>query len=268
LSPERNILLGKAHGIDPTQVPTFGDVTGTEEITAVRQHNSVFHSILKLVPWDVFNEAIERHAAQDCARSFTHRRHLGAMLDAQLAGSASLRDIESGLSSHANRLYHVHATPARRASLAEANRNRPVAVFADLLGVLIQRAHRTLRRSMDGLTYLIDSTSLPLNALSRGWARFSAHMCGAKLHVVYDPTADCPVYTAFSAANVNDITAAKAIPIVAKATYVFDLGYYDYAWWADLDAAGCRFVTRLKKNTPLMVTGAKPVTPGGRSCPT
>ncbi len=29
--------------------------------------------------------------------------------------------------------------------------------------------------------------------------------------------------------------------------------YYDYAWWAGLDAAGCRFVTRLKKNTPFTV---------------
>jgi hypothetical protein len=88
-------------------------------------------------------------------------------------------------------------------------------------------------------------------------------VCGAKLHVVYDPDADCPVYTAFSAANLNDITAAKAIPIVAQATYVFDLGYYDFAWWAKLDAANCRFVTRLKKNTPLTVTATRPVPAGG-----
>jgi hypothetical protein len=32
---------------------------------------------------------------------------------------------------------------------------------------------------------------------------------------------------------------------------VFDLGYYDYGWWAELDKAGCRMVTRLKVNTPL-----------------
>ena len=41
------------------------------------------------------------------------------------------------------------------------------------------------------------------------------------------------------------------MPIDAGATYVFDLGYYDYAWWARLDEAGCRIVTRFKKNTPL-----------------
>ena len=35
------------------------------------------------------------------------------------------------------------------------------------------------------------------------------------------------------------------------ATYVFDLGYYDYGWWAKLDTAGCRIVTRLKADTKL-----------------
>jgi hypothetical protein len=263
LNPERNILLYKAHGIDSTQLPTFGDVTGPEEINAVRQHNSVFHSILKLLPWDEFHRAIERHEAKDRARGFSHRSHLVAMLYAQLAGSVSLRDVEAGLSSHANRLYHVHATPPKRATLAEANSNRPVEIFSDLLAVLIQRSHRKLRQSLDGVTYLIDSTGLALNALSHEWAQFSAKVCGAKLHVVYDPNADCPVYTAFSPANVNDITAAKAMPIVPKATYVFDLGYYDYAWWAALDDAECRIVTRFKKNTQLTVTRTQPVAEGG-----
>ena len=35
------------------------------------------------------------------------------------------------------------------------------------------------------------------------------------------------------------------------ASSVFDLGYYDFAWWAALDAAGWRIVTRFKSNTPL-----------------
>ena len=229
----------------------------------MRQYHSVFHSILKLVPWDEFDRAIERHDAKDRARDFTHRSHLVAMLYAQFAGAVSLREIEAGLSSHANRLYHVHATPAKRATLAEANSNRPAGIFSDLLAVMIQQSHRKLRQSMDGVTYLIDSTGLALNALSSRWAQFSAKVCGAKLHVVYDPDADCPVYTAFSAANVNDITAAQAMPIVPKATYVFDLGYYDYAWWAKLDNAGCRIVTRLKKNTGLTVSRTQPVAEDG-----
>jgi IS4 transposase len=43
------------------------------------------------------------------------------------------------------------------------------------------------------------------------------------------------------------------MPIEPGMTYVYDLGYYDYGWWAELDDAGCRFVTRLKKNTPFAI---------------
>ena len=58
-----------------------------------------------------------------------------------------------------------------------------------------------------------------------------------------------PVYMAVTAANVNDITAAQAMPIEAGASCVFDLGYYDYgikaryrtprylSAWAKLDVA-------------------------------
>lgn len=46
--------------------------------------------------------------------------------------------------------------------------------------------------------------------------------------MVYDPDADCPLNLGVSAANVNDITAAKDMPIDAGATNVFDLGYYDF----------------------------------------
>jgi transposase len=257
------ISLFEAHGIDSTRGPTFGDVTGHEEVNTVPHDNSVFHAILKLLPHDDLELSVERHGAAHQARDFSFKSQFVAMLYAQLSGASSLREIEAGMRSHANRLYHLGVRPAPRTTLADANRQRPVAVFSDLLGVMIERAHRRLRRVMDGATYLIDSTSLMLNQRSADWAGFSAKACGAKLHVIYDPDADCPIYAAISAANVNDITAAQTMPIVAGATYVYDLGYYDYAWWTELDAAGCRIVTRLKRNTPLAVTETRAVEPGG-----
>jgi hypothetical protein len=77
------------------------------------------------------------------------------------------------------------------------------------------------------------------------------------------PLADQPIYAAVTAAKVNDITVAQAMPIEPGATYVFDLGYYDYRWWAALDAAGCRIVTRFKANTPLACVAEMPVAEGG-----
>ena len=53
------------------------------------------------------------------------------------------------------------------------------------------------------------------------------------------------------------------MPIEAGATYVFDLGDYDYGWWAKMDQAGCRIVTRFKSNTPLTVTAELEVPANG-----
>ncbi len=44
---------------------------------------------------------------------------------------------------------------------------------------------------------------------------------------------------------------------------MFDLGYYDYGWWAKLDGAGCRIVTRFKSNTPLRAIEQRPIAKDG-----
>ena len=217
----------------------------------MRHDNSVLHQILKQVPWSRFDRLVEEQGADKHVRRLTTKSQFVAMLYGQLSGASSLREIVTGLQSHRQRLYHLGAAPAKRSTLSDANLLRSAEVFVALLGAMMSQAHRGLRRALADTTYLIDSTGLRLDERSADWARFSAGVCGAKLHVIYDPDADQPIYAAISAANVNDITAAKEMPIEPGATYVFDLGYYDYRWWARLDEAGCRIVTRFKKNTPL-----------------
>jgi hypothetical protein len=233
-----------------------------EGIGAVRHQNSVFHDLLKRLPWSAFDALVAEHGADARVRRLPTKSQFIALLYAQLAGAVSLREIVTGLRSQAARLYHLGARPVCRSTLAEANAQRPSAVFAELFAHMLLCADRGLRRSVGEATFLIDSTPLPLDARSVGWARFSAQACGAKLHVIFDPDAERPIYAAISAANVNDITAAHAMPITPGATYVYDLGYYDYAWWAELDAAGCRIVTRLKRNTPISVIETLPLPAG------
>ena len=221
------------------------------------------HAILQQVPWDEFERLCAAHGADQWARGFSSRSQLVALLYAQVAGAASLRDIEAGMSSHADRLHGLAVVPARRSTLAEALRQRPAGLFADLFAVMVAQAGRGLRRDLDGTAlHLVDATTLPLDSRSLGWARFSAHACGAKLHVIYDAGAEAPIFAAVSASTLNDITAAQAMPVTPGATDVFDLGYYDYAWWARLDAAGCRIVTRLKANTLLRETQDQPLPTG------
>jgi Transposase DDE domain/Domain of unknown function (DUF4372) len=231
-------------------------------INTVQHQNIVFHGLLKHIPWSIHDRLVDQHNADWDERVVKTRAHLIAMLYAQFCGVRSLREIESSLKSHAGKLYHLGGCTISRSALSTANASRPVEVFTGLLSALIAQLQAGYRRKIGDCVRLIDSTSVQLNGLSGDWATFSAGVCGAKAHIIYDPDADQPLYLMVTPSNVNDITAAKEMPIEAGATYVFDLGYYDYGWWAKLDQAGCRIVTRLKANTPFAVVEDRAVAPG------
>jgi hypothetical protein len=233
-----------------------------EESHAMRHHNTVFHAVLKLVPWAVLDRLVAEAKANKRVHRLTTQEQFVVLLYAQLAGSESLRAIEAGLASHASKLYHLGACEASRSTLSDANARRPCAVFTGLLAELMSRCEGTLGRQIAEAVYLVDSTGFRLSALSADGARFSAGVSGAKLHIVYNPDSARPSFAEVTPANVNDISVAKTMPIRPGATYVFDLGYYDYGWWAKLDAAGCRIVTRLKVNTPLAVVHANSLPAG------
>ena len=150
----------------------------------MRHQNSVFHGLLKHLPWAEFDQLVTAHRADSRVRQLTTKSQLVALLYGQLAGAASLREIVIGLQSHAVRLYHIGARLPRRSTLADANALRPSEVFSQLLGLMIAQAHRGLRRALAETTYLIDATGLRLDARSLDWARFSEGVCGAKLHVI------------------------------------------------------------------------------------
>jgi Transposase DDE domain/Domain of unknown function (DUF4372) len=228
----------------------------------VRHQNSVFHDILKLVPWTVFDRLVEQHGADEAVRTFTTRHQLLALVFGQLARAGSLRNIETAMASHQARLYHVGGKIPARSTFSDANRIRSPLVFSGLFEAMLGMTTRPFKREMGEVVRLIDSTSLHLAGIGTEWARFSAEVCGAKAHVIYDPDLACPVYHMVTKAKVNDIVAAKDMPIEAGATYVFDLGYYDYGWWAVLDEACCRIVTRFKSNTPLCKARQMPVASG------
>lgn len=230
----------------------------------MRHETTVFASLLKLIPRATFNALVKKHEMDKGVRGLTTWTQFCAMLFAQLSGAASLRDLTTSLSAHKRLVYHAGIKDeVRRSTLADANCNRSHAFFDELFAALLAQLPAGLPRKMHQTVRLIDATHLRLSSLSSGWARFSCGQHAAKLHVVYDLSEERPVYFVTTPANVNDITPAKSIAIEPAATYVFDLGYYDFAWWAALDAQGCRLVTRLKKNSRLAVVSENKVPKGG-----
>jgi hypothetical protein len=154
--------------------------------------------MLGYLPWKVFDELVAAHGADKWVRTLSTKCQFVALLIGQLSGVCGLRETVAGVNSQAGRLYHLGAREIARSTFADANAHRPSVVFEALFAALVAQAGRGLRRTLDGTTDLIDSTSLRLNQHSAGWARYSATVCGAKVHVIYDPNAAHPVYSAFS----------------------------------------------------------------------
>jgi hypothetical protein len=229
----------------------------------MRHHNTLLHGLVQFIPWSRFEALVEEHGSDRRVRKLSSKSQLVTLLHAQLSGASSLREVEATLASQEARLYHLGASAPKRSTLADANAERPADVFCGLFEALLAQAHPQLRRASREAVRLIDSTSVRLPAHAQSWAGASKRGCGAKLHVVLDPDAALPVHFVVTSRRINDITPAKAMPIEPGATYVFDLGYYDFSWWAALDAQGCRFVTRLKTHTRPTVIEERGVEVGG-----
>src|SRR5271166_2759923 len=89
-----------------------------ERTKAVRHQNIVFHSILKFIPWSALDHLVEQHNADWDDRVLKTKAHLIAMLYAQFFGARGLREIEAGLKSHADKLYHLGGSTVSRSALS------------------------------------------------------------------------------------------------------------------------------------------------------
>lgn len=214
---------------------------------------TLFSVLLQQVPWGVFDRAVRAQRADKGHRRLSARSHLATLLLAQLLPVRGLRDIEAVTAAHAKALGRRRIMPVRRSTFADANASRSSVPVEALVPALLAGLSPCKARMAKEELRLVDAT-LIRPGFRADWAKFQNGQIGAKVHVVFDPAERVPVFFEVGPGNVNDITVAKAsMPIELGATYVFDLGYYDFGFWADLDRQGCRFVTRLKKNTPAAV---------------
>ena len=79
----------------------------------MRHQNSVFHTVLKHVPWHVFDRLVDAHGADARVRRLSTRDQFIALLYGQLAGAQSLREIEF-VSRSANLVHSTRSNPSCR----------------------------------------------------------------------------------------------------------------------------------------------------------
>jgi Transposase DDE domain/Domain of unknown function (DUF4372) len=221
---------------------------------AMHYQATIFAQLLKVLPRARFERIAARHRQGRAKRRLSDWGHLVTMVYAHLSGARSLRELERVLERHPGALAHLGLSSIRRSTLADANEKRPAALFEDIAATLageMGSRSRALR--------LIDATRIFAGKRIEHWALGGA----VKLHIVFDPKGGRPVCFAVTPERATDLSAARGMPIEPNATYVFDRGYYDFSFWARLDAAGCTFVTRLKSNSPTRLIEQRPLATDG-----
>jgi IS4 transposase len=219
---------------------------------------SIFGKLLEPIKRRQFDTLVARHAGDAYVKSFPSWNHLLALVYAQFSSAVSLRGLEAGWNAHRQHHYHLGGGPLVRSTLSDANRRRPVAIFAETFSLVASQLDRQTRRDGAQIIKLIDATPIPLGKLC-DWAKSNGRIRGLKMHVVFDPKADYPSVLDITDANVNDAQIGRTITLEPGASYVFDKGYCHYGWWTAIARAGAVFVTRPKTNMRLDIVAERPV---------
>ena len=77
---------------------------------------------------------------------------------------------------------------------------------------------------------------------------FRRTKAGVKLHTLLDHDGYLPAFVAISPARQHEVKKARSLALPKGSIIVADLGYTDYAWYADLIRQQVFFVTRQKRN--------------------
>ena len=218
---------------------------------------SRLQQIIKPIMHGRFQQHIRKYQADKHSKGFGCHNLLVCMIYAHLSHSNSLRTLEQSFNANSSHHYHLNARSIRRSTLSEALAKRDTRPFADMLRELMHTCSRTLRKPTQetaDLLYLIDSTPIALKGRSFDqWVGSNERISGLKIHVLMNHANGCPTAQSITDATVNDIDQHHIVQPEKGATYVFDKGYCDYSWWAELDQAGTYFVTRLKTNAAVQV---------------
>ena len=220
---------------------------------------NIFGKLLEAVNRRQFQAIVDRNAGDAYDKSFRSWDHLVTLVFAQLSEARSLRGLEAVWNANSQHHFHLGGGPLQRSTLSDASKRRPVAIFAETFALVAGQLDRRTRREGDEMLRLIDSTPIPLGKLC-AWAKSNGRIRGMKMHVVYDPKADCPRILDMTDANVNDAGIGRAVVIEPGATCVFDKGYCHYGWWKAIADAGSAFVTRPKTNMGLERVRARKLT--------
>ena len=130
------------HGVDLNWMEHFSEFLRGD--AHEHRQDILFAQLMDFLPWTTFTRIVDRYGGDHRVRTLSCAEQYRSMAFAQLTYRESLRDIETCLSVHASKLYHMgFRQPVRRSTLADANERRDWRIHAALAQRLITQA-RTL----------------------------------------------------------------------------------------------------------------------------
>ena len=210
---------------------------------------TLFAQLMDFLPWTTFTRIVDRYGGDHRVRTLSCAEQYRSMAFAQLTYRESLRDIETCLSVHASKLYHMgFRQPVRRSTLADANERRDWRIHAALAQRLITQARtlyvdEELGLDLTNTVYALDSTTIALCLSVFPWAHFRTTKAAVKMHTLLDLRGNIPSFIHISDGKLHDVHALDMLLPEAGAIYVVDRGYVDFARLYVLHQAGAFFVT-------------------------
>ena len=215
---------------------------------------TVFKQLLQHLPRYEFNLCVQRYCGEYWAKSFSTFDQFLCLAYAQMAGRESLRDIETCLNSHREKLYHIgFRGDVSRTTLADANERRDWRIFQDFGHVLIGMAQRlyqsdTIAVELAQPLYAFDSTTIDLCLSLFPWAEFRKTKAAVKMHTLIDLRGPIPTWVSITTGKVHDVRMLDQLPVAKDAIYTMDRGYVDFARLCSIHKQGAFFVVRAKDN--------------------
>ena len=215
---------------------------------------TVFRQLLQFLPRHEFNLCVRRYRGNYRAKSFSTFDQFLCLAYAQMAGRESLRDIETCLNSHREKLYHIGFRGAvSRSTLADANERRDWRIFQDFGLILIRMAQKLYQDDPFALEleqplYAFDSTTIDLCLTLFPWAEFRNTKAAVKMHTLLDLRGSIPTYVAITAGKVHDVRMLDELPVTKDAIYTMDKAYTDFRRLYSLHKQDAFFVIRAKNN--------------------
>lgn len=226
---------------------------------------TVFAQLMEHFSRYEFDKCVARYGGNHRIRSFSCLDQFLCMAFAQFTGRQSLRDIETCLNSHKEKLYHMGFRGAvSRSTLADANEQRDFRIYQDFAHGLIATARRLYQGDrfaleLDHTVYALDSTTIDLCLSLFPWAHFRKTKGAIKMHTLLDLRGSIPTFIRLTTGKVHDVNLLEAVPLEADSIVTMDRAYVDYQRLYAVHRIPAFFVVRAKRNLRYRRIASRPV---------